>query len=186
MKNVFAILCGTILLSGCPPKVNELPAHAHNTGAGTEADQLGNLDGTDRDSELAALAEELAPIVDELQFNFGRANFEYDSYKLTTESIGALSENARLLKDHPELMVRIEGHADKRGTIDYNLALGQGRAKAVRDALVAMGITPSRLPTLSYGEERPLAVGTGEEIWSANRRAEFTVLLGGHRVLTGG
>jgi peptidoglycan-associated lipoprotein len=74
--------------------------------------------------------------------------------------------------------VTIEGHADERGTREYNLALGERRATAVKDYLVALGISPSRVRTLSYGEERPAVVGSSEAAWAKNRRA-VTVVVGG-------
>jgi peptidoglycan-associated lipoprotein len=80
---------------------------------------------------------------------------------------------AKGLREHPEAQILIEGHCDERGTVEYNLALGDRRAKAVKDYLVALGIDSSRLSTISYGKERPLDDGHNESAWAKNRRAEF-------------
>jgi peptidoglycan-associated lipoprotein len=82
---------------------------------------------------------------------------------------------ARALKQRPEVPVVIEGHCDERGTIEYNLALGEKRAKAVKDYLVSLGIDRSRLTTISYGKERPLDSRSNEFAWAQNRRAEFVI-----------
>jgi peptidoglycan-associated lipoprotein len=98
--------------------------------------------------------------------------FEYDSASLTPEALDALNANIALLLRNTA-NVRLEGHTDERGTREYNLALGEGRANSVRDYMVASGISGSRIETISYGEERPVAYGTGEVNWSENRRVEL-------------
>jgi len=101
--------------------------------------------------------------------------YDYDSYTLRGDGRTALDGNARLLREDSDLRVTIEGHCDDRGTIEYNLALGERRAQAAKDYLVNAGISASRLSTISYGEERPFASGSDEEAWSKNRRAHFVV-----------
>jgi peptidoglycan-associated lipoprotein len=115
--------------------------------------------------------------VADMQANFARVHFAYDSATLDASSKAALEDNARIMKNHPRLTVEVQGHCDERGTTDYNLALGNKRAAAVRDHLTAMGVAPNRVATLSYGEERPVAMGADESSWSQNRRAEFRVLV---------
>ena len=99
--------------------------------------------------------------------------FEYDKYSLKSDAKEALSKNAATLGAYPEVTVVIEGHCDERGTVEYNLALGEKRARAARDYLVDLGIGTDRIRTISYGEERPVDPGHGESSWSKNRRAEF-------------
>ena len=111
--------------------------------------------------------------------NFARVHFALDSATLEAPAKAALADNARILRGHPEVRVEVQGHADARGTVDYNLALGERRGRAVVDQLVAAGVSPARLTLVSYGEERPLAAGAGEVAWAENRRAEFRVLNGG-------
>ena len=82
------------------------------------------------------------------------------------------------MRDQPAVTIRIEGHADDRGSTEYNLALGSRRAEAVRAYLAGVGINASRVQATTYGEARPLATGSGETAWSRNRRAEFAVTAG--------
>ena len=100
--------------------------------------------------------------------------FPLDSYSLDDASRTVLDANARLLRDRTDLAVRIEGHCDERGTVEYNMSLGEKRAESVRDYLVAAGVGQSRLSTISYGKERPIVDGHDEATWSKNRRAEFS------------
>jgi len=102
--------------------------------------------------------------------------FEFDKSALTSEAQATLAENARQLQQHPDAKIRIEGHCDERGTVEYNLALGQRRAISVRDYLVSFGISPDRISIISYGKERPVDPRHTEEAWAKNRRAEFVIL----------
>jgi peptidoglycan-associated lipoprotein len=97
--------------------------------------------------------------------------FDYDKTSLRPDSLPALSHIAEWMMQHPNVQIRIAGHADERGTREYNLALGDRRAAAVRAYLVSVGISAQRLETMSYGKERPVAVGSSEEFWAKNRRA---------------
>ena len=101
--------------------------------------------------------------------------FEYDEDSLSDEARDKLARNADLLKSSAQLTVTIEGHADERGTNEYNLALGDRRANAVRDYLGSLGVDASRLRTLSYGEERPVCTEVDESCWSQNRRAHMVI-----------
>jgi peptidoglycan-associated lipoprotein len=101
--------------------------------------------------------------------------FDFDSSTIEGDTKAALTNNADYLKANANVDVQIEGHCDERGGRQYNLALGERRAKAVRDYLVAVGIESKRLSTISYGSERPKAEGSDESSWSQNRRANFVV-----------
>uniref|UniRef100_A0A832HZT4 Peptidoglycan-associated protein n=1 Tax=Eiseniibacteriota bacterium TaxID=2212470 RepID=A0A832HZT4_UNCEI len=101
--------------------------------------------------------------------------FAFDSYALDDAARAALDATARVLRDNPDMNLTIEGHCDERGTVEYNQALGERRAGAARDYLVAAGIAPSRLHVISYGKERPFATGSDESAWAQNRRAHFVV-----------
>ena len=101
--------------------------------------------------------------------------FDYDKSDLTDDTRNTIRGNADWLKQNAKWKVVIEGHTDERGTIEYNLALGQRRADAVRDYMTSLGLAATRLRTVSYGEERPAQAGTGETAWGKNRRAEFKV-----------
>lgn len=101
--------------------------------------------------------------------------FDYDESTLTDDTRDKLSRNADLLKSRPEFSMTIEGHADERGTNEYNLALGERRANAVRDYLGSLGVAGGRVRTLSYGEERPVCTQNEESCWSQNRRAHMVI-----------
>ena len=99
--------------------------------------------------------------------------FEYDQFNLTTKSIQALKGVSELMNRNSKITISIEGHADERGTREYNLALGQRRAESVANYLISNGINRNRLLTKSYGEERPLSLGSNDVAWSKNRRVEI-------------
>jgi peptidoglycan-associated lipoprotein len=101
--------------------------------------------------------------------------FDLDSYTLRDDARSALDANARLLREHPDARLAIEGHCDERGTVEYNQALGERRAQAARDYLVQAGIAAARLSTVSYGKERPFETGHDEAAWAKNRRAQPVV-----------
>ena len=104
-----------------------------------------------------------------------RVFFESDRSELTTQSIATLEKQARWLQNYSQYAFTIEGHADERGTREYNIALGARRAQTVRDYLASHGVNPQRMRTISYGKERPVAVCNDISCWSQNRRA-VTVL----------
>lgn len=101
--------------------------------------------------------------------------FDTDRFDLTPESRGVLAKNANWMLKYPSVLILVEGHCDERNTREYNLALGERRANAVRDYLKSLGVSGDRVRTISYGEERPFALGQSEEAWRLNRRAHFVV-----------
>ncbi len=115
----------------------------------------------------AAAAGEASPLAD--------VYFEYDSASLTDEARATLERHAQWLQSHRDVRVWVEGHCDERGTVDYNLALGEQRARAARDYLVSLGVAADRLRLVTYGKERPLDLAHNEAAWAKNRRAHFTV-----------
>jgi peptidoglycan-associated lipoprotein len=104
-----------------------------------------------------------------------RVFFAFDRSDITPEAQEILARQADWLRRYPNVTVTIEGHCDERGTREYNLALGERRAQAVKNVLVASGIPASRISTISYGKERPAVVGSSEEAYAQNRRAVTTV-----------
>lgn len=99
--------------------------------------------------------------------------FEFDKSVVSSEQLAIIEAHARFLADNPDKAVLLEGHADERGSNEYNLALGQRRANAVRDILSANGVYDNQLETVSFGEERPLARESTESAWAENRRVEI-------------
>jgi len=103
-------------------------------------------------------------------------HFEFDRYDLTSEAKRILAENARVLKENPSWKIQIEGHCDERGSNEYNLALGERRARSAMSYLIRLGISRDRLSIISYGEEMPLDPRHCEEAWAKNRRCHFVII----------
>jgi peptidoglycan-associated lipoprotein len=133
-------------------------------------------EGRDREASMGPVREALLEIV----------FFEFDSDEISGEAEEKLRAKAEILRANPGLRLRIEGHADQRGSTEYNLALGQRRAESVRAWLSAYGIDEARLNTLSYGKERLLDEGTDESAFARNRRAEFVITGGQITTAPGG
>ena len=104
-----------------------------------------------------------------------RVFFELDSHDLTEEARIVIQNQVVWLKDYPDLRITLEGHADERGTREYNLALGERRANSVRDYMIALGVAAGRVTTISYGKERPVDPASTEDAWARNRRAVTAV-----------
>ncbi|HJR52723.1 MAG TPA: peptidoglycan-associated lipoprotein Pal [Gemmatimonadota bacterium] len=132
------------------------------------------------DADAAARAEEEARLAREAAYGSiqDMIFFEFDRSDLREDARQTLQAKAEALRQFPDIRVRIEGHADERGTVEYNLALGERRADAARTYLIDLGIDSDRMTTISYGEERPAVEGSNEAAWSQNRRDEF-VIIGG-------
>lgn len=128
-----------------------------------------------RAMEEAALAEKRKKEMALQRFVNEDVYFEFDSSALTMAAQDVLKRKAEWLRDNPDRSVVIEGHCDERGTNEYNLALGDRRATSAKQFLTDLGIPPSRLSTISYGEERPVDPRHTEEAWAKNRRAHFVV-----------
>ena len=136
---------------------------AADTGVETGTADRGGLDAGEDDGMSAdEPMKELSTLV----------YFDFDKATLKSDARSLLLAHAERLKDNPT-DVRLEGHADERGSREYNMALGERRAKAVRDFLVLQGVNRSDLEVISYGEERPLALGSNENAWAQNRRVEI-------------
>lgn len=121
-----------------------------------------------REAELARMRSTMSEIV----------YFDYDRSEIRADSRAVLDRKTRVMRDEPTVRIRVEGHADERGSTEYNLALGSRRAEAVRSYITAAGIAANRIETVSFGEDRPLDRARSETAWSRNRRAE-TVVTGG-------
>lgn len=126
---------------------------------GMDASGLGDGEFVDYDPS----AGELADVV----------HFDFDSYELGPEEAEITARHGVQLVDNAGWSVRLEGHADERGSREYNIGLGERRAQAVRRVLLLQGAQPSQISTVSFGEERPVAFGSNEDAWSQNRRVEF-------------
>lgn len=143
-------------LSGCASKSKK--AEQSDTAPAVDADV--NLMG-DSDSGKAAGLQTI--------------NFAYDAYALSDETRRKLNANAQILREQSNLNIQVEGHCDSRGGIQYNIALGEKRANAVRKYLIDLGIAGNRITTISFGKERPLDPAENETAWAMNRRANFVI-----------
>ena len=114
-------------------------------------------------------------IVEPADLNEQRVFFAFNSSEISDESRDNLLGQALYMKNHEDVKIQIAGNCDERGSTEYNLALGARRANAAKNVLVNDGIDPARISTISYGKERPLVQGTGEEVWKYNRNATTTV-----------
>jgi len=119
----------------------------------------------------AAAAQPAAPGPSPLKDVF----FDYDKSLIRDDQKAALNDNVTWLKGNPGAKLLVEGHCDERGTAEYNLGLGERRAKAAKDYLIAAGIPADRVSTISYGKERPFVLGHDESAWKWNRRGHFTI-----------
>jgi peptidoglycan-associated lipoprotein len=127
------------------------------------------------EAELKAQAEERARLAALNRFENEHVYFSYDSSALDGAAQNTLKLKADWLQENPDAGILIEGHCDERGTVEYNLALGDRRANSAKNFLTTLGIDAARISTISYGEERPLDPGENEEAWAKNRRAQFDV-----------
>ena len=157
-----------------PPAPDPSPSSAQTGQGDAGSISEGNLaqgGGAAPEGSLEALREGVAPATGALKDVY----FGFDRADLGTEARDALQSNSDWIRQNPGVSIEIEGHADNRGTTEYNLALGARRAQAVKDYLVTLGNAPERLSTVSYGEELPVCGASSEECWSKNRRAHFVV-----------
>ena len=175
-----------IPMLGCPKKKPATPAKDLNVDTTTVAppstppaqDVTPPAQPSTQDkTEDALLSQDLQVVNDELHRRGFSADvyFQYDESSLSDETRDKLAKDADLLKSQPQFQLTVEGHCDERGTNEYNLALGERRANAVRDYIGSLGVNPTRLRTISYGEERPVCTEHAESCWAQNRRAHLVV-----------
>ena len=159
-----ALLLGAALVSACAKKqVENLPPVADGTGYG---------DGTGGGGYGAGGPARAGSQEDFVRSVAGdRVYFDTDRYNVDASDQAILQSQAQWLSRYPNLRITIEGHCDERGTRDYNLALGERRANAAKSYLASLGVNPARIQTVSYGKERPQAVGSNEQSYAQNRRA---------------
>jgi len=179
---LFAVLAALLLVSGaCGPKASpDIPAETMtDTPAPAPRDTAEDVSDVSRpptdDPTPSPLEAEIQDADQHARETglIGDVYFDFDKYDLKPDARERLSKNADFLKQHPGFVVTIEGHADERGTNDYNIALGDRRANAAREYLVTLGIQAARVKTVSFGEERPVCTESNESCWWRNRRGEF-------------
>jgi len=202
MSIIVFLLCLGLLVSGCPKKtvMKEEPSSKTEEQLAAGRDKAARLEAERKEKEakeMARMKEEEAqkqPAQKEFEKSLvakktpgieGEVfesqllkdiHFDFDKYDVRPMDAEILMENAALLKKRPSMKVQIEGYCDERGTEEYNLALGERRANSTKKSLVSLGISPDRISTISYGEERPLDPKHNEEAWARNRRAHTIIL----------
>ncbi len=180
LTKTLGLLAMTFLVVGCGPKRPPAVAttagstsSSRNTSTGTQPVDAGpdvqpvEHEGTLGSDMLSDANGEGGPLAD--------IHFSLDAADLSDEARSTLDQHAQWIQAHPTAKIRVEGHCDERGTVEYNLALGDKRAQAARDYLVGRGVEATRLSVVSYGKERPLDPGHDEAAWARNRRDHFNV-----------
>ncbi len=164
-----ALLAGTMALAGCKTKApDDLPP-----GPGTTGTVPGDSGmGTGMGGPGVGTQEHFVRGVNGQNTIY----FDTDRYNVDSADAAALQTQAQYLAQYPNVTITIEGHADERGTREYNLALGERRANAAKNYLVGIGVAANRISTVSYGKERPAALGSDEAAWAQNRRAVSVVV----------
>ena len=173
------ILCIGLIMMGCPKKtvVKEEPSVKKEEPGKPEAERAAKETKAKEQFEKSLVAER-TPGIEGQVFESSLLkdiHFNFDKYDIRPEDAAILKENAALLKKFPNVKVQIEGHCDARGTVEYNLALGERRANRTKDYLASLGISTARISTISYGKEKPLDPGQNEEAWANNRRAHTII-----------
>lgn len=156
LKNFGLVMVMALVLgigAGCSTKKTEVPGDTTTTQTGATALDVAAQTITD-----------------------GIVYFDFDKYDVKPEYREMLRQKAELMRQYPSIRVRIEGNCDERGTQEYNLALGERRARAAYEYMVMLGVNPNQLEMISYGKERPAVQGSGEQAWALNRRDDFRVI----------
>ncbi|MGF1628509.1 MAG: peptidoglycan-associated lipoprotein Pal [Kiloniellaceae bacterium] len=159
-----------LLLAACstPSEEASTTSGSGSSGTGTTSQSSGTQ-GSTIPGPAAGSQEDLTVEVGDRVF------FDFDQFNIRADQRGTVEALAAWLDTNPSVTLTVEGHCDERGTREYNLALGERRANSVRDYLVALGVNPARLSTVSYGEERPAVLGSNDSAWAQNRRGVFVV-----------
>lgn len=190
---IILILCFGLILTGCPKKtvVKEEPSVKKAEPLAAEKEKAATLE-----KEKALREKEVAKKTGEKEFEKSLVakkepgieglvleskllkdiHFDFDKYDIRPGDAEILKANASLLMKQPTVKIQIEGHCDERGTIEYNLALGERRANSAKKYLISLGMSADRISTISYGKEKPLDPGHNEEAWAKNRRGHFILL----------
>ena len=188
-----AVLAATLAVGACkgdPPPMPEPPT-ADQDSLQAYRDSVANAERMAREAAAAAAAERAAAAAERVAAAAARTTlmervfFDYDESAIRMDQQSLLRQKVAILRASPQVQIRIAGHADERGSTEYNLALGTSRAAAIRDYLTDSGLPASRFSIVSYGEERPSNRSSSEMAWSQNRRAEFEITAGSSAINPG-
>jgi peptidoglycan-associated lipoprotein len=183
------VLCIGLMITGCPKKtvITEEPSAKKEDASRLEAERAreeksreekSKDDQAAKEFEKSLVAKKYPGIEGEVLESklLKDIYFDFDNYDIRPQDVGIVKENTTLLMKYPNVKIQIEGHCDERGTVEYNLALGERRANSAKKYLLSLGISADRISTISYGKERPFDPGQNEEAWAKNRRAHFVIL----------
>jgi peptidoglycan-associated lipoprotein len=161
---IAVVITAAALLTACGSKPKPETPNRHKTAVPATSD---------KGAAKADTVSSRAVHDDGRAVDLATIHFEYDSDALTQEARDILASNARYMQRQGKVTVQIEGHCDERGTTEYNIALGERRARVARDYMIRLGVGGDRIDVISYGKERPVARGSSEDAWAQNRRGEF-------------
>ena len=157
-----------LFVAACATKPKE-SADSSGSGSTSSSSDVSSEEGTITETDGSGI---VSGAQEDLIVNVGdRVFFGYDSSDLDSDALELLQDQVAWLKQNSDVSITIEGHCDERGTREYNLALGEKRAQAVKNYLIGLGINPDRVSTISYGKERPAVVGSNDGAWAQNRRS---------------
>ncbi len=183
---VLSAVLGALTLAACggePPP--EPPAPAPVAQQGPNLDSIRAYEDSvraAREAEARAAAEREAAVANARAILEQRVHFDYDASQITAEAESLLRQKTAILRASPQVQIRLEGHADERGSVEYNQALGNRRAQSVLSYFGQNGLAGGGFQTTSFGEERPIAMGENESAWAQNRRVEFIIISGGNAI----
>jgi peptidoglycan-associated lipoprotein len=173
------ILCIALIMTGCPKKtvMKEEPSVKKEEAVRPEAERKAKESKAQEELEKSMIAKKTPGVEGEVFESslLKDIHFDYEKYDIRPGDVAIQKGNADLLKKYHNVKIQIEGHCDERGTVEYNLALGERRANSTRNYLVSIGVSPERISTISYGKERPLDPAHNEEAWAKNRRAHTII-----------
>ena len=187
MKRFLLLAAGAALLTACETasEIDAIASGASGSSATTSTASSGSSDSSSSSSSSTSSSGASSDSTTTYSYDTDpktalikvgdRVLFGYDSSELDDDDRSVLDNQAKFLNQNPSLKVTIEGHCDERGTREYNLALGEKRASAVKDYLISVGINTERISVVSYGKERPQVLGSNKAAWSMNRRSVTTI-----------
>jgi len=187
MKRFLLLAAGAALLTACETasEIDAIASGASGSSATTSTASSGSSDSSSSSSSSTSSSGASSESATTYSYDTDpktalikvgdRVLFGYDSSELDDDDRSVLDNQAKFLNQNPSLKVTIEGHCDERGTREYNLALGEKRASAVKDYLISVGINSERISVVSYGKERPQVLGSNKAAWSMNRRSVTTI-----------
>ena len=181
-KYFLPILVAALVLIGCNRKMETASVKSEAPPAASQAPSV--LAPESPRAEVIPPVQSQTPVQKEIAperpIRFLDAYFDFDKSLIRKDAKESLLEDVKLLNEHPDMKIKIEGHCDERGTEEYNLALGHRRAEAVKRFLVALGVESSRLTTISYGKDKPFCTEHNETCYQENRRGHFVTLTAGN------